>query len=200
MATRLTDGPRVLEREKTVFAEDLPGVGGLVTVQHPAHVPRSPPPSALMGAMLAWMSVVFGVCYVVLPATAGALGLFTGVIESFMFNMPAFVLSSLIAVVAGVALRPKMRLDWSGPRDPVLSAASGSLLLWAIIHNSTPLLRPFASMGGAELVTFVGMNIVEALMIGMMLASFTKSRAAAFALGAGFQALLLGITLALFSL
>ncbi len=55
-------------------------------------------------------------------------------------------------------------------------------------------------MGTAELATFVGLNIIEMSLIGMMLASFTRSITKAFALGMSFQLLVLGLILGLFAL
>ncbi len=166
----------------------------------PAHVPRQLPPRAIGGAMVAWLSLVFGVCYLALPLLFSAVGLSPGVLAAVGFSLPAFAMASVVALAGVLVVRPSIRLDWSGPRDPVVSAALGGLGVWAVVHNTTDLLLPFASMSGPQLASFLSLNVLEMSMLGMLFASFTKRHAVAFALGGGFQLLMMGLALTLMSL
>jgi hypothetical protein len=149
-------------------------------------------PRQLATAMLAWMMGTFVVAYLLLPAFLEAAGIYSGLLDHLGDSFRAFVLTMGVVLAGVLTLRPKVQLhDLSSKRsaDPVLAATSGSLLTWAILHSTMPMLRPLYDMGSTELAGFLGLNIVECLMFGMMLASLVRSRAAAFSLGALFQAL-----------
>ena len=172
----------------------------LAHVQFPSAAPVHVNTRQLGSAMLAWMTLVFGLCYVALPMTAANAGLYSGAWDSLAFNMPAFMLASMVAAVGAMVMRPTIKTDVGAARDPVVAAGLGGLLTWGVIHNTSSILVPFAAMGSAELATFIGMNVIEMGMIGMMLASFTRSTVKAFALGMWFQLLVLGIIVALYAL
>jgi hypothetical protein len=163
----------------------------------PAHVPRQLPVRALGGAMASWLALVFGVCYVAMPALFAIVSLNSGVIGSLSYALPAFGMASLVAIVGALVARPTIRLDTFGPRDPVLAATVGGLAVWAVVHNSSSLLQPFLQMGPLELASFVALNVVEMTLLGMMFASFTRRSGVALAMGGGFQLLVLGLTLTL---
>jgi hypothetical protein len=154
-----------------------------------------PRPRALAGAMSAWFLLIFAVCYVAIPAALGAAGASDGMLINLLFNAPAFVLAGFVTILSATALRWRVRIG--GPTDPVVPAALGGLAAWALIHNTTPFLTSFTDFGLIEFVGFFGLNVVEMGMLGMMLASFTSSRIKAFALGASFQFLFLGMVLGL---
>ncbi len=196
-------GPRTATAERPVFESDFFDADfdhPLAHVQFPSATPVEVNPRQLGSAMLAWMAMVFGLCYVALPLAASTFGLYTGVWDSLMFNMPAFMLASFVAAIAAMVSRPRIKTDVAAARDPVLAAGLGGLLTWGIIHNTSAILVPFAHMGSLELATFVGMNVIEMGLIGMMLASFTRSTIKAFALGMWFQLLVLGMIVGLYVL
>ena len=162
--------------------------------------PRALPVRAVTGAMFAWLSLVFVTCYLVLPFVLAITGVTGGVLAAAPFSLPAFGMASLVAIVGATLARPKIQLDVRGPRDPVISATVGGLGVWAVVHNTSPLLQPFSAMGPAELASFISMNVLEMGLLGMMFASFTQRKAVALALGGGFQLLVLGLVLTLMSL
>ena len=146
------------------------------------------------------MAGVFGLCYLALPLAATSLGLYSDFWSQLFFNLPAFVLATGIASVGAMVARPTIKTDVRAARDPVIAAGVGGLLTWAIVHNLSSLLVPFAAMDLIELATFIGLNVIEMGLIGMMLASFTRSTVKAFALGMWFQLLVLGLILGLCAL
>lgn len=213
MATRFdrvttTHRPRISETdleveallERTELAVSELKAQKLIPVQVSKTVPRTLPLRALVGAMATWFSGVFLTCYIAIPLLFAILGINGGVLAAAPFALPAFAISAFIAIVTAAVAQPKVRLDTWGPRDPVFSAALGGLGVWAIVHNTSDLLRPFSSMGPIELPTFLALNVLEMTLLGMMFASFTRSRAVAMAMGAGFQMLMLGLVLTLMSI
>lgn len=166
----------------------------------PTHVPRRLPVRALGGAMASWLSLTFGLCYVAVPALLAIVGWNTGVIAGFWFSLPAFAMASLIATVGVLIAQPRMQLSLTQPRDPVLAATLGGLGVWAVVHNTSSMLMPFTSMSPLELLSFLGLNVLEMTLLGMMFASFTKRTSVALALGGGFQLLVLGLVLTLMAL
>lgn len=153
--------------------------------------PRAVPARALAGAMLSWFAAVYALCYLVLPTATTLLGLYEGITSSLIPNTFAFVTMAILSTALAVAIRPAVKLTTSTRRDPVISAAVGSLLVWAIGHEMLPILQPLTEMPLIEGVSFLGINVVESGMIGMMLASFARSPVKAFALGAAFQLMML---------
>lgn len=141
------------------------------------------PERELTGATAAWLGGTFLLTYLLLPALfvligAGGLGAF-----AFWPQFPAFLIVSAV-VVTGVSIaRPKIKLGEAGA-DPVAAALLGGFGMWALTQN---LLLPFALMGTVQLLGLVGVNLIENLLIGAMLASFTKRADTAFTLAAGFQ-------------
>lgn len=166
----------------------------------PAHTPRALPTRALGRAMAAWLGATFALCYLAGPLLLAGTGLNVRLLAGLPAGAPAFLMASLVAIVAAALVRPEVRLDPRGPRDPVISAALGGLAVWAVVHNTSALLVPFAWMSPLELGTLVGLNVLEMSLVGMMLASFTRSRPVAALLGAGFQLLMLGLALTLMAL
>jgi hypothetical protein len=169
----------------TTFDEPL-----LVSSYTSSSAPRQVPAQALAGAVVTWLAIVYGLCYLALPLFASALGLHTVFIGNLVLNTLAFVPMALLTAGLVSAMRPEVVTKASAPRDPVLAATAGSLLVWFGAHELSPLLSSITSMPVGEMLSFVTMNVVEAGMIGMMLASFTRSPLKAFALGAAFQTLL----------
>lgn len=157
-------------------------------------------PNALGPAMLGWMALVFGLCYLALPTLSALFGWNDRVLEGALFNLPPFVLATFVAVAAATTWRPRIRTETHSARDPVFSAAAGGLLTWGVIHNTAPFLRHFSDFSSTELFAFVGVNVVEMTLIGMMLASFTRSRTVAMGLGSLFQLLVFGLLTALLAI
>jgi hypothetical protein len=154
------------------------------------------PREKLAAAATAWMLLVFSLCYIAIPAAFEAVHLR----DSQLFLIPQKIqsLGMVWALVMGfIAIaRPQVRLD--GRIDPILSAAGGGLLVWAILHNAIPILEPFVRMPLDFLVAFVLANVVENVLFGAMLASFVKTKRAAFLLGGLFQLVLMTVATYLF--
>jgi hypothetical protein len=172
----------------------------LVPIQISKTVPRQMPLRALVGAMATWFSGVFLTCYIGVPLIFAILGINSGVLAAAPFALPAFAVAAFVTIMTATIAAPKVRLDTWGPRDPVLSATLGGLGVWAVVHNTSDLLRPFLTMGPLEFSSFFALNMLEMTLLGMMFASFTRSRAVAMAMGGGFQLLVLGLVLTLMSL
>lgn len=168
--------------------------------QVPTVSARQLPIRSFGGAMAAWLALTFGVCHVALPALGVALGVDAGVLGTFWYTMPAFALSSLAAIVAVVAAGPRLQLNPTAPRDPVIAATLGGLGVAAVVQNTSGLLPPYTALGGWELAAGLGMNVLEMSLLGMMFASFTRRISVALALGGGFQLLVLGLALTFMSL
>jgi hypothetical protein len=143
--------------------------------------------------MTSWFFLVFGLCYVVAPVALSALGQLDGLLSHVVLNSGALLLTGFVTVVAAAVARPHVHLSPSAPRDPTLAATLGGLITWATLHNLSPLLEPFTAMGPGELLGFVAVNVLEMSLFGLMLASFTRSAAKAFALGALLQLLMVGM-------
>ena len=156
--------------------------------------PRQLPTGALSRAMLTWLVMVWALCWVALPLASVLLTGFSGsVLLSGIVNAPVFAVAALVAVVGAAVANPAVVLSTRSRRDPVLSAFAGGFVSWAAIHNVLPFLTPFENMATAELGILLGINLVEMSLLGMMLASFTRSRLVAFGLGAGLQWLTAGL-------
>ncbi len=168
-----------------------------VPVYAPKSLPKRLPARAMFGATATWLAMVFTLCYIALPLGLAVSGLNGAVIGSTQYALPAFGLGAFVVAVGAAVVRPAVRLGFGGPRDPVVSATLGGLGVWALIHNTSSLLEPFWNMSPGELASFVALNVVEMGLLGMMLASFTRSRAVALALGGGFQLLTMGLFLTL---
>ena len=199
MATRfdrVTTPLRVREPELDDFDLEVRALARLA--QEPvAPVPKPIPTRGLTLAMAAWLSMIFATCYVALPTALAVTGVNAGLLGSALFSFPAFAMAALISIVGAAIAKPSIHLDLGSRRDPVLSATLGGLGVWAVIHNTNPLLVPFSHMSAAELASFVALNVLEMSMLGMMFASFTRRKLVAFALGGGFQFLMLGLALTL---
>jgi len=157
-------------------------------------VPRHVPTGALARAMGAWLLMVYLVCWVGLPLASVAItGSSGSLFVSGVLNAPVFLLATLVTVVAAAVANPTVVLATDTRRDPVVSAFAGGLLSWAVIHNVMPFLIPFAAMSTPGLAILVAINVVEMALVGMMLASFTRSHAVAFGLGAGLRWLIAGL-------
>jgi hypothetical protein len=213
----VTTGPRTRGRSHPLAEYRTPSLGGLpesfevealarrqdllpIPVQLQSNVPRALPARAMGTAMATWLGLVFVTCYFGLPLLMAGAGLNAGVLAALPYALPAFALASFVAVVGAMVAQPKVRLDWRGRRDPVISATLGGLGVWALIHNTSALLVPFGEMTGLELVSFLGLNVLEMSLLGMMFSSFTRRHSVALALGGGFQLLLMGLVLTLMSL
>ena len=157
--------------------------------------PRAVPSRALGSAVLTWFGLVFAGCYVVLPMTTSALGLYHSSVTNLVFNTLALFPLAIITAGLAAVMKPKIVINKAAPRDPVLAATAGSLLVWALAHQLSPNLQPLSGMPVLESMTFVGLNVLEAGLFGMMLASFARTRARAFALGAAFQTLFIALFL-----
>jgi hypothetical protein len=157
-------------------------------------------PAELGGAMIAWLSLVFTLCYVLGPTALALVGLPSlNMLVNLDYLLPCYVAAGFVAWVGAMVARPSVRLD--GPRDPVLAASVGGLGVLLVAQNT--LGWPFVTFGQMslmELVCHVALNLVEMTLLGMMFASFTRRSSVAFALGAGFQLLSIGLQLTALSL
>jgi hypothetical protein len=181
-----------LERE-LIFGGITPFEAPLIAMYRGPVRPRA----GVMGvATLAWFALVFGLCYVGLPAFAELTGLHRGLLSTAPVAAVSFAATAGVTAVAAAAIRPTL----DAARDPVLAATLGGLGTWAVVHNVTPYLRPFWDMTLVELGTFLSFNVLEMFLVGAMLASLTRSRLAAFGLGVGWQVVSLGLFLTLWAL
>lgn len=142
------------------------------------------------------MGGTFALCTLLLPLTMAGLGLSSQTLGSVMIVAGSAALSLIglwMVVATGLyAKKPTVERE-DGHRDRALTATAGSLLVWAVVHNAMPGLIPFGEMGGSELLAFLGVNIIESALFGVMLASIAETVRGAFSLGVLFQAgLLLG--------
>lgn len=184
-------GPRTrtIEREVSDLRFDEP----LIRTYTTTAAPRQVPARALGGAVLTWLAAVYGLCYLVLPLVASALGLHTLFLGNLVLNTIAFVPVALLAAGLAVSVRPDVVISPRAPRDPVLAAVLGNLLVWFGAHESFFVLQSITGMWIGEAMAFLTMNVVEATLVGMMLANFARTPARAFALGAAFQTLLISL-------
>ncbi len=184
---------RTIEREIPQLQFDEPVV---LNHHHPlTRAPRQVPGRALGGAVLTWLALVYGLCYLALPLLASAVGLHTIFLGNLILNTLAFAPMALLTALLVVAIRPEVVLHPAAPRDPIGAATAGSLLVWFLAHESFGALAPITAMPAGEAAAFVTMNVVESTMIGMMLASFVRTPARAFVLGSAFQIVLVSLFL-----
>jgi hypothetical protein len=157
-----------------------------------------PKPVALQKATGAWMGLTFGLSYVVLPALAGLTGLFSGLLEGWFAGGAAYGVTTGLMIVAIGKLKPAVRIPRAGVtvKDPFVVATLAGLGTWAVLHNVLGALAPFASLGLGELVTLVGINVLETTMLGLMLGSFTRSRWKAAGLAVAVQVLITALFVA----
>ena len=151
-------------------------------------------PGKIAAASAVWMGGTFALCYLLLPLARAGLGLsaqsLAGVV--LVAGSAALSLAVLWVVMAAGLLvkKPTVELE-DGHHDRALTATMGSLLVWSILHNVLPGLIPFGGMGSGELLAFLGANIIESALFGVMLASITETIRGAFSLGMLFQGVLL---------
>jgi len=178
--------PSLLSAERAAAIEAHQKGAGLTVSQ----------PARLAGAATVWMSLTFMLCYLALPLARASMGLTVHTADSVMATALAST-GGLMGVMAlslfGIFLaRPAASLNVNP--DRILSATAGGLLVWGFLHNVLPGLIHFADMGGGELATFVGSNIIENALFGVMLASIARTGRGAFTLGVLFQAALVLIS------
>ncbi len=189
MATRLDKVSRIArperreERERTpttVRQEAAPPVDAERHVESGA---TEVPAARLTQATGVWLGLTFLLSYFLLPGVSAMLGTGGSGIFAFWPQYPAFLLVGAYVVSLVALTRPQIRVG--GPsRDPVLAASLGSLGVWALLQQT---LLPFGLMSTTGLVSLLLINVVESVMLGTMLASFTDRAGRAFTLGAGFQ-------------
>ncbi|MFT5582554.1 MAG: hypothetical protein ACI9VR_000130 [Cognaticolwellia sp.] len=141
-------------------------------------------------ASAVWMIVSFFVAYISLPLIGEATGLMEGLLSGLWPAIPAFG-AMLLATFVGIGIfKPEIRLPKPGAKipDAIGPAIIGYFSTWALLHNTVPGLRSWWDFGGPELLFFVALNAIEAVLFGAMLGSFTRDRVKGLALGAVFQA------------
>jgi hypothetical protein len=166
-------------------------VESMLRARSSSSAPRTIPAQAMAGAVSSWFAIVFAVSYLLLPALATGLGLYSGMIANIVPNFLALATMAMVTTGLAVMTQPRVVTNVRAGRDPVVAAGLGSLLVWAGAQEFLPILQSLSAMPLYESLTFIGLNVVEAGLFGMMLASFTRSPVKAFALGAAFQSLLL---------
>jgi hypothetical protein len=172
----------------------------LLAASAPPDEARHLPPAELASALVTWLTVVFGLCYVIGPIALSLLGMLPPmfVFDNLWYSLPTFGMAGFVAVATTLAVRPRIRLR--GPRDPVIAATAGGLGVWALVENFAGPFVPFGMMTTAHLAGLVALNVLEMFLLGSMLASFTRSTSVAFVLGAGFQLLWAGVAMAILAL
>jgi hypothetical protein len=150
----------------------------------------------VMTGTAAWMSLVFVLVYGVLTASLDVLGLYPGMRAGWQADLASFALMLPLTLGLVAVLKPRLELPRFGPvvnKDPVRWAVMGGFGTWALAHCTIPGLWPLFEMPAGQLVSLVGLNLVEHGLFGLMLASFVQSRKAALGLGALFALTFLGI-------
>ena len=151
-------------------------------------------PGKIAAASAVWMGGTFALCYLLLPLARMSVGLSTQSLASIVLvaGSAALALIGLWAMVATglVVKKPTVELE-VGHSDRALTATTGSLLVWAILHNVLPGLVPFDEMSVGQLLAFLGANIVESALFAVVLASIAETVRGAFSLGVLFQGVLL---------
>jgi hypothetical protein len=172
----------------------------LLAGSKPPDEARHLPPAELASALVTWLTVVFGLCYVIGPIALSLFGMLPAmfVFDNLWYALPTFAMAGFVAVASILAIRPRIRMR--GPRDPVLAATIGGLGVWALVENYAGPFVPFGLMMPAHLAGLVALNVLEMFLIGTMLASLTRRTSVAFVLGAGFQLLWAGVALSIFAL
>jgi energy-converting hydrogenase Eha subunit B len=184
--------PQPLRREQSA-----PPVSVAATSPSPvgAAEVRVLPVRPLAAAVSCWLAMVFLACHLALPVAFSAAGLGAGMAAYTVAAVPAFGFASFVALIGVLAARPLVSTTRAAA-DPVLAAVLGALGAWVLVQNSMPgLLPPFSAMSGAQVAAQVAVNGLEASLLGVMFASFTRRPAVAFALGAAFELVLLGVAL-----
>lgn len=152
-------------------------------------------PARLAGAAAVWMGGTFAICYLLLPMARAGLGLSAQALEGVVLVAGSAALSLLglwAAVTLGLLLKRPTLAPEDGHPQRALVATTSSLLVWATAHNVMPWLMPLGELGGLELLSFLGANILESALFGVMLASLSQTIRGAFTLGMLFQGALLG--------
>ncbi len=191
-------------RSRTRTAPDLAPAAALAhrLPEDLAHldVPVVPTQRQVLTGTAAWMSVVFVTVYGLLSTALDLSGLYPGLLGGWQADLAAFavMLAGTLGVVA--LLRPRIELPRFTPvthEDPVRWAVLGGFGAWAVAHSTVPGLWPLYEMPTGQLLAFTALNLVEHTLFGVMLASFVKTRRAAFALGALFSLAFLSIWMVL---
>jgi len=179
LAARARDRRRAEEARRQAEAP----ASAAATVAAP---PRELPPGVLGSAMATWLVLTFALCHVALPAVLRITGIAPEIVNSVVFDLPAFALTSLVAIVGVLLERPRIDLSPMS-KAPVGAAMLGGLAVFAVVHNVAPgLVHPFSSMSTAQLASVVGLSVLEIGLVGAMLGSLTKRADVALALGGGF--------------
>lgn len=145
----------------------------------------------LQNAGAVWMIVAFFVSYLSLPALAQLTGLLPGALSGLPAAIPSFMFMLLATFVGVGVLKPELRIPRRAGvafEHAIPAATLGYFSTWALLHNLVPGLRHFSEFNGVELLAFMGINGVEALLFGVVLGSMTRDRVVGLALGSVFQA------------
>ena len=153
-------------------------------------------PAKIIAAISVWTAFTFFISYLTLPFVRALLGM-----SSFsLFDVIGGVFTGLggLLVVMPllwflVAIR-RTRLATHVSPDQALAATTGSLMVWGLLHCILPGLTPFGEMGMVELGSFLGSNIIESALFGVMLAAFSTTGRQAFSLGMLFQTVFFGVS------
>ena len=154
---------------------------------------RPIPARALVGAIAAWFGLVYAVCYVALPTTAAAFGLYSNLLPNLVVNTLTLIPAAGITMGLAALCQPEIVTHLRAKRDPVIAATLGSFLVWLGLVETVDAIQPLTNMPWYEAFTFASFNLLESAMFGAMLASFVRTPGRAFALGAAFQLLLVGL-------
>ena len=178
MGTRLTEAERVLEALRL-------GDGQLDVSRRPPGAPEH----ALRVAMaaVAWLWVVFGLCYVAIPAVVWQITGDPGGLSAAPGFALAFVAASVMTGLGVLLARPTIT------RGRVWAATLGGLTAWALATQVGDAFLPLTGMPAATLGILLVQNLFEMSLLGAMWASFARKPGTAFALGALFQLFILGI-------
>lgn len=155
--------------------------------------PRPPGGSVVVRtalAAVAWLWGVFALCYVLVPALLWIVrGDFGGLSTAPGFA-PAFVAGSVLTAFYVLIERPTVRRGG----EPVVAATLGGLVAWAVAMQALRhVFVPLTALGPVDAGILLAQNVLEMGLLGAMWASFARRPGLAFALGAAFQFLIIGI-------
>ncbi|MEM6927390.1 MAG: hypothetical protein AAF602_10695 [Myxococcota bacterium] len=154
--------------------------------------PSEVPDIALVFAMGMWLWLTAWVSRLLVPLFGLSLWSEGPWVLDLWVEGHAFALAAAALVLGVGVVRPRVSADVRVSRGSFLAAALGGFGAWVIVQGL--LFEPIATLEGALAGPILASHVVEAVMLGSLFASVARRPGAAFALGAGFQLVVLGIT------
>ncbi|MEO0600105.1 MAG: hypothetical protein AAF211_01645 [Myxococcota bacterium] len=154
--------------------------------------PREVPDIALVFAIGMWLWLTAWVSRLLVPLFGLSLWSEGPWVLDLWVEGHAFALASAALVLGVGVTRPRVSADVPVSRGRFLAATVGGFGAWALVQGL--LFEPIVTLPWSVAGPILASHVVEAVMLGSLFASVARRPAAAFALGAGFQLAVLGIT------